>query len=89
MTSAHDSQSLYAAVHAYICNNFLVRDAAALTADTSLLDAGIVDSTGYLEVFQWLKDEYGVDVHETEMGPDNFETVGLIAAFLQRKLGAS
>lgn len=89
MTNPHDITTLKAAVRAYICGNFHVGDPSSLTDDTSLLDTGIVDSTGWLEIFLWIKEEFGVEVRETEMGPDNFETVGRIAAYLHRRLSGA
>lgn len=75
-----------ARVREYITSNFLLPPGASPSRDTSLLNEGIIDSTGYLEVFRWLKDEYGIAVAPAEMGTENFETVGAIAAYIDRKL---
>ncbi|MFO0652462.1 MAG: acyl carrier protein [Polyangiales bacterium] len=72
-------------VRAFISSNFHVAGTAVLGRDTSLLDTGIVDSTGFLEIFSWLRDEFGVSVADSEMNPDNFETVAKIAAYVHRK----
>ncbi len=71
----------------YVKGNFHVAPSLKLARDTSLLDTSIVDSTGYLEIFSWIRDEYGVEVADNEMGPENFETAGAIARYLHRKLG--
>lgn len=80
-------ESLKARVHAYVASNFLVPDPSRLTADTSLLDTGIVDSQGFLEVFAWIRDEFGVRVADADMGTENFETIGSIARYLHSKRG--
>lgn len=87
MNQTHSIEGLEAKVRDYVAANFFVPDPSQLRADTSLLNTGIVDSTGYLEVFAWIRDEFGVHVEDAEMGPDNFETVGNIARYLHRKLG--
>lgn len=72
-------------VRTFITDNFHVSQSASLDRDTSLLDTGIVDSTGYLEIFKWLREEFDIEVVGHEMNPDNFETIARIAAFIQAR----
>ena len=74
-------------VRQFITSNFYVADAAALSDDASLLDAGIVDSTGVLEIINFLESELGVTVEDAEMVPENLDAVNHIVAFVQKKLG--
>jgi acyl carrier protein len=78
--------STEARVREYITANFLLPPGASPSRDLSLLNEGIIDSTGYLEVFRWLKDEFGITVAADEMGTENFETIGNITAYIDRKL---
>ncbi len=87
MTASHEPAELERRVHAFITSNFLVPDPASLTPTASLLDLGVVDSTGFLEVFAWLRDEFGVNVADEEMLPANFETIANIVAYIARKRG--
>jgi acyl carrier protein len=75
-------------VKQFIVDNFFVSDAAALTADTSLIAGGYVDSTGMLEVVGFLEEQFSIRVADDELVPDNFETIGRIAAYLDRKRSA-
>lgn len=72
-------------VREYITGNFLLPPGASPSRDLSLLNEGIIDSTGYLEVFRWLQDEFGIAVAADEMGAENFETIGAIAGYIARK----
>jgi len=76
-------------VKQFIVENFYVSDAAALTADTSLVTGGYVDSTGMLEVLGFVETEFSLQVAEEELVPDNFETVARITAFVERKQRAA
>jgi acyl carrier protein len=76
-------------VKRFIVENFYVSDADALTRDTSLVNGGYVDSTGMLEVLGFVETEFSIQVAEEELVPDNFETVGRIAAFIERKRRAA
>lgn len=61
------------------------RGGAAIQADTSLLDSGLVDSTGIFELVSFLESEFGIEVADEEIVPEHFENVRLIAAFVDGK----
>jgi acyl carrier protein len=72
-------------IRQFITSNFYVADASSLTADTSLLDSGIVDSTGVLEIIAFLEGEMGIQVKDEEMIPENLDSIGKIAHFIVKK----
>jgi acyl carrier protein len=51
----------------------------------SLLAKGIVDSTGILELINFIEDEFEIRVEDEEMLPDNLDSMDNIAAFVVRK----
>ena len=71
----------------FITTNFYVPNPADLTDDASLLDRGIVDSTGVLEIIGFLEQEFGVTVDDAEILPENLDSVGRIAEFVAKKKG--
>ncbi len=75
------------AVRQFIISNFYVANPADLKDDTSLLDSGTVDSTGVLEVIAFLESEFGVQVADNEIVPDNLDGLARIVAFIERKGG--
>ena len=74
-------------VRAFVRSNFYVEDPATLIDDASLLDRGIIDSTGMLEVISFIEDTFGVSVEDSEMLPDNLDSIERIANFIARKRG--
>lgn len=72
-------------VREFIVESFFVADAADLADDVSLIDSGIVDSTGMLDVILFLEERYGIHVEDHETTPANLETIGRIADFVDRK----
>jgi acyl carrier protein len=72
-------------VRGFIVDTFFVADPAELTDDLSLIDRGIVDSTGMLDIILFLEERYAIDVLDHETTPANLETIGRIAAYVQRK----
>ncbi len=72
----------------FILQNFLfTEDDSALLDSESLMQKGVVDSTGILELIMHLEERYGIKVQDAEMLPENLDSVDNIAAFLQRKCG--
>jgi len=69
----------------FITTNFYVPDPSELSDDVSLLDQGVLDSTGVLEVITFLEGTFGIHVEDREMLPDNLESIDCIAAFVERK----
>jgi acyl carrier protein len=77
-----------AQVRKFIVEHFYVADAAALSDEVSLLDHGIIDSTGVLEVISFIEASFGVTVADDEMLPENLDSIARISAFVARKQGA-
>ena len=74
-------------VREFIEANFLFRDdREALAADESLLDAGLIDSTGILELVAFLEGEFAIRIADAEIVPQNLDSIGAIAAFVDGKL---
>jgi acyl carrier protein len=73
-------------IRQYLTDQFLFGDSRPLERDVSLLDQGIVDSTGILELIHFLEERYGIKVQDDELLPENLDTIGNICAFLERKL---
>ena len=83
-----DLTELKATVREFVLSNFYVADAASTTDAMSLLDQGIVDSTGVLEIIGFLERELGVAVDDAEILRDNLGSVRRIADFVRKKKGA-
>jgi acyl carrier protein len=64
---------------------FLGDDPADLPADDSLIDSGIIDSNGVLELVDFLEQEYGILIQDEEMIPENLGSVNNIVSFVTRK----
>lgn len=73
------------AVRSFILTNFYVPETISLADDMSLLELGIVDSTGVLEVTSFLEREYGIDIADDEIVPANMDSIRAIAAFVDTK----
>lgn len=61
------------------------RNGQVFEDDTSMLDEGIVDSTGVLELVLFVEEQFGIQVDDEDITPSNFDTLNNIAAYVQAK----
>lgn len=52
--------------------------------DTSLFQAGILDSFSLVEFVTLLENEYNIRVSDAELRPDNFETISKVEEFIAK-----
>jgi len=70
----------------FVVENFLFGNANGLEDDTSFLEAGILDSTGVLEVVGFLEEQFGIKVDDEELIPENLDSIKGIGEFVTRKI---
>ena len=72
-------------VRTFVRTNFYVPETVTLSDDASLLEQGIIDSTGVLELVSFIEDSFGISIDDAEMVPQNLDSVERIATFVGRK----
>jgi acyl carrier protein len=73
-------------IRQFITDNFLFReDRASLTDAESLLEAGVIDSTGVLELVAFLEREFGLAVADAEIVPENLDSISRIVGYVKGK----
>ena len=73
-------------VRQYIVDNFLFGEASGLGDETSLLDEGIIDSTGLLELIMFLEESFHISVEDDELISENLDSLQNIARYLDQKI---
>jgi acyl carrier protein len=74
-------------VRNFIEENFLFRDdRSTLADDDSLLDAGVIDSTGILELVAFLETEFEFRMADADIVPANLDSIKAIAAYVEGKV---
>ena len=80
------SMSIEHEVRAYILDNFLFTDEqTALANGESLLERGIIDSTGVMELVAFIEKQFSISVGDEELLPENLDSVDQIVGFVNRK----
>jgi len=77
-------------LRAFLMENFLLGDdLRTLPGDASLIEAGIIDSTGVLELVGFLERTYGLRIADHELVPENLDSIDRVVRFVESKRSAS
>lgn len=52
---------------------------------TDLIDGGLIDSVGFMELFLLLEDEFGIQIELDDLDLDHFRSVDRLASFVIEK----
>ncbi|HOO37182.1 MAG TPA: acyl carrier protein [Deltaproteobacteria bacterium] len=70
----------------FIKENFIMgRSETPIDVEESLIESGIMDSTGVLELVEFLEATFDIQIEDEELIPENLETIQNIIAFLKTK----
>ncbi len=73
-------------LRAFIRDNFYAAQKLSIGDDDSLLDRGIIDSTGVLELVAYLEEHFHIQVRDEEIVPETLDTISNAIRFVQSKL---
>jgi acyl carrier protein len=51
-------------------------------ADTDIVETGLIDSAGFMDLFIVLEDQFGIRIAAADLDLNHFRTVGKMAAFV-------
>ena len=70
----------------FIVTNYLFGDVSMTPrAQDSLVEEGIIDSTGILELIEFLESHFGIEVSEAETVPENLGSISSLTEFVMSK----
>lgn len=74
-------------VREFVTDSFLFgRTNVSLDGDDSLLEEGLIDSTGVLELVMFIEDKFDVTVEDEDLVPDNLDSINRLISFIETKL---
>ena len=81
----NQSDSIAQQIRSFISRTFPGARKRAMSDDVPLLESGIVDSLGTLDVVSFLEQSFAIQVSDDELTPQNFATIRSLAAFVEEK----
>lgn len=79
-------QRTHAELRRFITNNFLYGRDCGFRDDESFLEMGIIDSTGLLELINFLEKRYRIKVEDADLIPENLDSIDQLCRFVERKV---
>jgi acyl carrier protein len=72
-------------IRKFIEENFILGGEDHLGDEDSLLEKGIIDSTGVLELVAFIEETYRFKIKDEELIPENLDSIRNISKFIQSK----
>ena len=83
----YNEKDIVDSISKFIMNNFLLSDQKEnIDVNISLYENRIVDSTGVLEIVDFLEEKFGIKIEDDELVPDNLDSINKMSKFVQRKI---
>ena len=76
-------------IRKFIMETFLLDEDLNLSEEDSLLEKGVIDSTGVLELVAFIEETYQFKIKDEELVPENLDSIKNISQFIQTKLNSS
>jgi acyl carrier protein len=83
-------ESIEQEVRQFLRDNFpLSADGVVLSSDDSLIEVGVIDSTGVLELIGFIEERYEFEIADEEVLPENLDSIASITRFVGEKTAGS
>ncbi len=77
--------STHEAIRNFVLDQFPLARQIELSDEASLIESGVVDSLGILELVRFVEGEFSLSVSDEELLPENFDSIASLAAFVDGK----
>lgn len=74
-------------IKSFIWKNFPLARKRSIHNDDLLLEGGIIDSLGVLNLVSYVEEEFQISVSDDDLVPDHFRTIGHLADFVLKRKG--
>jgi acyl carrier protein len=82
-------EAIEAQIRKFIGDHFPSARRAKLGSQDALLENGIIDSLGVLDLVSFMEETFAIAVMDEELLPENFQTIERLTAFIENKRNGS
>jgi len=76
-------------VREFILKQFPVIRKQGFQTGDKWLETGILDSLGILDLVQFLEQEFSLQISDDELVPENFQSLGAVVNFVEKKTSSA
>lgn len=80
-------EAIATTMKAYLGQHLLGGKTEDFTNDSHIISCGLSDSVSTLQMVDFIEKSFGIEFQPHEVDVDNLDTIKLITAFVQKKLG--
>ena len=86
MSKGRSEREIKDSLRDFIKDNFLFsEEIVPFSDDDSFLENRIIDSTGILELIEYVEEYYQLSIEDSELLPENLDSVNKVCSFVLRK----
>jgi acyl carrier protein len=80
------TNSLQEQIRSFVLEKFPLARKRGIGFQDDLLQSGIVDSLGILDLVTFVEQSFGIILNDEELLPENFQTIERLSIFVQSKI---
>jgi acyl carrier protein len=73
-------------IRSFMLRTFATARKTDLRNDTLLLENGVIDSLGTLNIVTFLERSFNITIEDDDLVPENFATIDTLTAFTRKKI---
>jgi acyl carrier protein len=80
-----EAQKIEVRIREFMLQHFPLARKSGLPIGQKFLESGMVDSLGILDLVLFLEQEFGLQVSDEELSPENFDSLEAVSTFVRNK----
>jgi acyl carrier protein len=88
VTKQVDEKVITEQIRSFIGQKFPLARRRKIHDEDNLLESGVIDSLGVLEIVTFLNEDYSLIVEDDDLTPEHFQSIHSIANFVEQRLQA-
>ena len=85
MTSVPTQAAAEEKIRAFLTENFPYVDGASVDREQSLVEAGVIDSTGVLQLVDFLEETFSLRIPLQDLVPENLDSIANVTRYVAAK----
>lgn len=85
MTRTPEEKDAIEVVRKFILQKFPLARRRNITDADNLLETGVIDSLGVLEIVTFLQEEFSIEAQDDDLTPENFQSITSVARFVGQR----
>ena len=81
-----DNGSVASRIRSFVLQTFPLARRRNIGDSADLLESGIIDSLGVLDLVTFMQQEFAVSLEDDDLTPENFKSIECMAQFVERML---